>query len=160
MTTTEIDPSKYYVKNIGSKTYNEKFRGETITIEAGQSLEMARSKAVTFMGTAIPMTKDGGGQQVGGKTLQLVRPTVQLKARKIWISPKNGERYLSKEDMDLHDGTFEEIIVNEKVEESTTKEYVCLFCSESSDDKKAILHHMNMEHDDTNRNNKRRSKPV
>jgi len=141
------------VKNNGKNTYTEKYRGETITIEAGQTIKMNRSKAVAFMGSRPNVMKvDGMGQlkPESLKPLELIRhKPVEVE---LWVSPRNGERYQSEADMLREDAKYSKTL--DVVDESVNG-HACPICSDTFESALDVLSHVGKEHvNDTSPNTK------
>lgn len=132
---------KFGVKNTGQYVYKEKFDGKEIVIEPGQTIKMNRGDAVKFMSNRPPggIKTDGGGQlkPESIKALQLIReePT----DTEYFVSPRNGERYLTKEAMEEEDSKFDK----QKV---SANEQACHFCDFTSSSMKVLYEHTGKEH--------------
>ncbi len=144
---------KFGVKNIGQRTYKEKYNDKEIVIEPGQTITMNRRDAIDFMGRRpAKMAVDGMGQlkAESQKPLQLIRH--EPEEQTVYVSPRNGERYLTEESMLEEDAKYE------KVEESANG-HACPFCSETFAGPVEMATHLGTEHaDDTSRHTK--SSPV
>jgi len=138
------------VKNHGPVTYKEVFKGKEISIEPGETISMNRNDAVNFCGTRPPggIQLDGMGQlkTESIKALEVIRH--EPKEQRIWVSPRNGERFLTEASMLEADAKYN----TPQVDESANG-HACPICSNEFDSETSVLTHIGKEHaDDTSRN--------
>lgn len=88
------------VKNLGSKTYKEEFKGKMITIEPKKTVSMIRNEAVQFLGSIGSSNPDKGVE----KNLEIIRgaqPKEDVE-KPVFISHLDGQSFDTQEELDLH----------------------------------------------------------
>lgn len=141
-------PDFHGIKNIGKATYTEKFDGETVTILPGQTISMGRSKAVKFMSTRPNggIKTDGMGQMKPESIKSLERVWHKPVEQEVFVSTRNGERYLDEASMLEEDAKYE-------VTEELANIHACPSCAYTSESAEDVLKHIGEEHTgDTKRN--------
>ena len=88
------------VKNEGSKTYTEEFKGKKISIPSKGSIKMVKSEAVQFIGTVGTSNIEKGIE----KNLVMIRgtPTPDVEEPTKFISHIDGREFDSQEELDKH----------------------------------------------------------
>ena len=88
------------VKNLGSRTYTEEFKGKTISIPAKGSIKMIRQEAVHFLGSVGNSNIEKGIE----KNLEIIRGPVpvEVEEEKKFFSHLDGLEFKTQEELDAH----------------------------------------------------------
>ncbi len=134
-------PDYHGIKNTGKAVYTEKFDGETITIHPGETIRMSRSKAVKFMSTrpSAGVKVDGMNQLLPESIKSLERVWHEPVEQEVFVSPRNGERYLTEASMLEEDAKYE-------VTEELANVHACPSCAFTSESAEIVLEHIGEEH--------------
>jgi len=87
------------VKNAGSKTYKEEFKGKMISLAPGESMKMERYEATQFRGSVGTSNPDKGIE----KNIVIIRGEVkEPEVVSEFISHLDGKKFNSQADLDKH----------------------------------------------------------
>lgn len=105
------------VINRDTEPYTELFKDKTITIPAGGSVRMTRSEAVQFCGTHPGFDTQRGRDRIKMLDLRFL-PINTSKADEEFVSPRDGKKFETQEELDRHLETFaDEVFKDEEFEE-------------------------------------------
>lgn len=140
------------ITNNGQRTYTEVLKGKTYSFAPGETIRMTRSEGVQLMSTRPPngVHIDGMGQLKPESVKALSIRRLEPSEAKVFVSPRNQERYQDEKSMIEQDSKYE----TPQVEESANG-HACPFCEHTFAGPKEMAGHIGREHaDDTSRNPK------